>query len=208
MIKRPLDVRFREAVLAGHKRTTIRDNAWPVGVPIMLYSWEGKAYRSKQAEVAPVVVSEVRPIKITHREDGVMVYAYGDPGKRLLHELEGFASSEEMDAWFRPLVAPGKTVEKHLMVFLLATGLAYRGSDGAVTCFLCDHEMEWRDCDCCCGEGYLDGYEEDPINYAPGEDVTCHMCGGHGGEHICETKDCRTVVCTRVVNNPDEPRGK
>jgi hypothetical protein len=80
-------------------------------------------------------------------------------------------------------------------------GLGYRGSDGAMTCALCDYEMEWRDCDHCCGDGYLDGYEDDPINYAPGEDVPCHMCGGNGGEWICETKECRTVVCTRIAKN-------
>lgn len=39
MIKRPLNSQFREKVLCGEKTTTIRDKAWPVGVPIMLYAY-------------------------------------------------------------------------------------------------------------------------------------------------------------------------
>lgn len=117
MIKRPLNARFREPVLRDEKVTTIREKAWPVGVPIMLYNWSGAAYRSKQIDVAPVVVSEVRDIRITHREDGDMIYAYGRPGARLLHETEGFASRTDLDAWFRPLVRRGQTVKKHLMLF-------------------------------------------------------------------------------------------
>jgi hypothetical protein len=203
MIKRPLDPRFREDVLAGRKRTTIRDKAWPLGVPIMLYSWSGNPYRSKQYEVAPVVVGEVRSIKITHREDGGMLYAYGEPAKKPLYETEGFASREEMDAWFRPLVAPGKTVEKQLMCFLLAVGLAYRGSDGATTCFLCDCEMEWEDCSACAGDGGFDGYEEDPNWYAPGEIAPCSQCRSKGGDWWCQTKDCKTITCARVVSLPN-----
>lgn len=117
MIKRPLSPKFREAVLGGVKTTTIRDNPWPVGVPIMLYNWSGAAYHSKQNDVAAVVVSEVWPIKITHREDGGMLYAYGQPGDRPIHETEGFASRAEMDEWFRPLVKRGQTVTKSLMLF-------------------------------------------------------------------------------------------
>jgi hypothetical protein len=74
----------------------------------------------------------------------------------------------------------------------------YRGSDGAVCCCLCDNEAEWRDCDACCGDGFLDGYEDDPINYSPGEDVTCHMCGGNGGDHVCTTQGCPTVTMLSI----------
>lgn len=38
-------------------------------------------------------------------------------GFRRVDQSEGFASQEEMDAWFRPLVKPGKSVEKALMLF-------------------------------------------------------------------------------------------
>lgn len=117
MIKRPLNPRFREAVLADGKTTTIRDKPWPVGVPIMLYSWSGAPYRSKQIDVAPVIVKGFWTIRITHLEDGGMLYAYGRVNAQPLHETEGFASRAEMDEWFRPLVKPGQTVEKTLMRF-------------------------------------------------------------------------------------------
>ena len=38
--------------------TTIRDKPWPIGVPIMLYYWSGKPYRSKQVDIAPVIVRD------------------------------------------------------------------------------------------------------------------------------------------------------
>lgn len=81
-------------------------------------------------------------------------------------------------------------------------GLGYRGSDGAMTCFLCDAEMDWAECSACGGDGFFDGYEEDPINYSPGEDVTCHQCGGEGGDYWCPTEACKTITCTRVVHKP------
>lgn len=117
MLKRPLDPRFREPVLAGRKTTTIRDKAWPVGVPIMLYNWSGAAYRSKQMDVAPVVVTGFWTIRITHRPDGAMAYQCGKESGPALHETEGFASQSEMDDWFRPLVKRGRTIEKTLMRF-------------------------------------------------------------------------------------------
>lgn len=120
MIKRPLNVRFRNPVLTGVKTSTIRNKPWPVGVQIMLYNWSGAAYRSPQLDVAAVIVREVRAIRITHRYDGGMLYAYGQPNERRLHETEGFATREELDAWFRPLVRRGATVEKAMMFFSLA----------------------------------------------------------------------------------------
>ena len=117
MIKRPLNSRFRDPVLRGEKTTTIRDNPWPVGVPIMLFNWSGAAYRSKHEDVAPVIVKGFWTVRITHREDGGMLYAYGRVNSQPLHETEGFASRAEMDAWFRPLIPQGQTVEKTLMLF-------------------------------------------------------------------------------------------
>lgn len=118
MLKRPLNPRFREPVLRDEKTTTIRDKAWPVGVPIMLYSWSGTAYRSKQVDVCSVVVRGFWTIRITrlHRGD-IMVYRCGKESGPELYKSEGFASKEEMDAWFRPLVKPGHTIEKTLMLF-------------------------------------------------------------------------------------------
>ncbi len=125
MIRRSLNERFAGKVLSKIKTTTIRDKAWPVGVPIMLFRWSGKPYRSKQIEIAPVIVEETGSIHITHREDGGMIYAgfihqnFDLIKGTRLHESEGFESRAEMDDWFRPLVKPGQTVTKALMRFSL-----------------------------------------------------------------------------------------
>ena len=65
MIKRPLNPRFSDAVREGRKFTTIRADLWPVGVPIMLYNWSGAAYRSKQIDVAAIIVQGFWLIEIT-----------------------------------------------------------------------------------------------------------------------------------------------
>jgi hypothetical protein len=123
MIKRPLNSRFREPVLRGEKTTTIRDKPWPVGAPIMLYSWSGAPYRSKQIDLAPVVVKGFWTIRMTHQRDGVMVYECGKESGPALHETEGFGSQVEMDDWFRPLVKPGQTLAKTLMLFSVSNPL-------------------------------------------------------------------------------------
>jgi hypothetical protein len=46
MLKRPLNSRFNDAVLANQKITAILDKPWPIGVPIMLYNWTGAAYHN------------------------------------------------------------------------------------------------------------------------------------------------------------------
>jgi hypothetical protein len=120
MLKRPLNPRFSQAVLDGRKVTTIRATFWRADVPIMLYNWTGLPYRSKQRDVAAVMVEYVAPIRITHREDGGMIYAYGPLSGTPLHATEGFESRSEMDAWFRPLVKPGQTITRFLMRFRLA----------------------------------------------------------------------------------------
>jgi hypothetical protein len=78
-------------------------------------------------------------------------------------------------------------------------GDAYRGSDGAMTCALCDYEMDWEDCGFCGGDAEFDGYEEDPNWYAPGEMVPCSQCGGSGGDYFCGNKNCKTITCMRVI---------
>lgn len=117
MIKRPLNPRFREPVLRDEKTTTIRDKLWPLGVPIMLYNWSGAAYRSKQSNVAAVIVKGYWTIRITHKPDGAMAYECGKESAPAIYVSEGFASQAEMDEWFRPLVKPGWTAEKVLMRF-------------------------------------------------------------------------------------------
>ena len=120
MIKRPLNSRFSDAVREGRKITTIRDNPWPVGVPIMLYQWSGAAYRSKQNDVVVVKVSGYWPIQIHRLPDGTMRYIHGMENIKPLYETEGFKTSDELDDWFRPLVKPGQTITKTLMRFRLA----------------------------------------------------------------------------------------
>lgn len=124
MIKRPLDPRFSEAVKEGRKFTTIRENPWPVGKPIMLYNWSGKPYRSKHVDVAPVRVSGFWTIRITRNDDDSMSYECGMENAKPIHETEGFDSAEAMDDWFRPLVKPGATIEKALMRFSLLNAKA------------------------------------------------------------------------------------
>ncbi len=106
MIRRPVHNKLAGAVRAKIKQTTMREKAWPVGVPIMLYEWSGKPYRSKQVEVGVVAVSWVRD---------VWIHRLGDE----MWEVEGFESQQEMNAWFRALVKPGKVLKRKLMRFVL-----------------------------------------------------------------------------------------
>ena len=127
MLKRPLNSRFSQAVLDGRKFTTIRPKPWPVGSPIMLYNWSGAAYRSKQADVAPVIVSGFWPITIAQTDEGEMRYAYGMENEKPLWETEGFESRDDMDEWFSAVVRPGQSVTRWLMRFSLAN--TYSGTD-------------------------------------------------------------------------------
>lgn len=121
MIKRPLNPNFSQAVLEGRKFTTIREKPWPVRKPIMLYNWTGAPYRSKQRDVAAIVVQGFWPIEIAHHADGSMTYSHGMENAKRLHETEGFPSREAMDEWFRKIVKPGQIARMTLMRFRLAT---------------------------------------------------------------------------------------
>lgn len=114
MHRRPLDPRFNQAVLDGSKFTTIRDKIWPIGVPIMLYNWSGAPYRSKQRNVAPIIVDGYWPILLHHHTDGSMSYDYGMQKTIPLYSTEGFSTASDLDAWFRPLIPQGKTGLKFL----------------------------------------------------------------------------------------------
>lgn len=43
----------------------------------------------------------------------------------------------------------------------------------------------WVPCWAGCQDGYLDAYEDDPINCDPGELEMCDECCGHGGWTVC-----------------------
>jgi hypothetical protein len=45
--------------------------------------------------------------------------------------------------------------------------------------------MEWVDCQACQGEGGRDLYEENPLEYDPGEIEPCDVCYGAGGYLEC-----------------------
>jgi hypothetical protein len=89
-------------------------------------------------------------------------------------------------------------------------GLGFRDSEGVLSCALCKAEMEWQECSACGGDGFFDGYEEDPNWYQPGECVDCSQCAGQGGDYWCPTDDCKTFVCTRIVkpNVGSQPRAE
>lgn len=53
-----------------------------------------------------------------------------------------------------------------------------------VCCARCGGSTEWDNCDRC-DDGYIDEHDDDPINFSPGEFVTCHVCHGHGGWNYC-----------------------
>lgn len=117
MIKRPVNERFKRAVLSGRKYTTIRQKVWPVGAPIMLYHWSGKAYRSEHVDICPVKVLGWWPIEISHLPGGEMSYDVGMEHNGRLFSVEGFESQDEMDEWFRPLVSMGAVQVQMLMRF-------------------------------------------------------------------------------------------
>ena len=49
---------------------------------------------------------------------------------------------------------------------------------------------EWESCWQCFGEGDFDPNDDDPINYAPGEEYEeCSECYGNGGYWVC--RECR-----------------
>lgn len=90
----------------------------------------------------------------------------------------------------------------------LPPGSAYRGSDGAVTCCLCDSECEWEECSSCGGDGGFDGYEEDPLWYHPGEMAPCPSCNSQGGSYWCPNDDCKNGEIVRIYRSKPNARAE
>lgn len=84
----------------------------------MLYNWSGAAYRSKQIDVAPVLVEYETKIIISN-VDGIMWYLPDHIDWIPLHVTEGFTEKHEMDDWFQQIVKPGQQSIQHLMRFRL-----------------------------------------------------------------------------------------
>lgn len=123
MTRRPLNIRFADAVPSCIKTTTLRDKPWPVGVPIQLYHWLGAPYRSKQLNCAVIVVESTERIQITRTVLGLGYWKDGtDEFLTGLWRTEGFRSQADMNDWFFPLVKCGTTVDKYLMRFRLWKG--------------------------------------------------------------------------------------
>lgn len=116
MIRRPLNSRFNGAVERDEKITTIRDKAWPVGVPIMLYNWTGLPYRSKQKAICDVTVSKTSLIVISRSADAIH-FAYDMELPRPLWSCEGFDSEQDMHDWFAAKLKLGQSVTKVLHLF-------------------------------------------------------------------------------------------
>jgi hypothetical protein len=126
MIKRPLDQRFRDAVLEGRKITTMRVKPWPVGKPIVLYHWTGAAYRSKHVDIAVIEVLQTDRVVIRRDLDGHLSYRRGGIFElpRPLWFYEGFAAQADMDEWFGPLLKKDPLITRHLMLFRVIKPLA------------------------------------------------------------------------------------
>ena len=57
-------------------------------------------------------------------------------------------------------------------------------------CPYCGAELEWVDCEMCGGASGFDAWEEDPINFSPGDEwVPCEFCKGEGGYLECPNAD-------------------
>ena len=58
--------------------------------------------------------------------------------------------------------------------------------DAPPRCLDCGEDMERELCDYCDGTGDVDCYEDDAINYAPGQEYEpCGQCDGDGGWWLC-----------------------
>lgn len=56
-------------------------------------------------------------------------------------------------------------------------------------CAICGCELEWVECHIlACEDGWIDGYEDDPLWFSPGELERCSECQGKGGEWWCPDK--------------------
>jgi DNA-directed RNA polymerase subunit RPC12/RpoP len=76
-------------------------------------------------------------------------------------------------------------------------------------CPQCGGAFRIRSCEICDGEGEIDLYEEDAINFSPGETEYCEACSGTGIDEWCPNcgdvsrETCPTCGGNAYVLDPD-----
>ena len=76
----------------------------------------------------------------------------------------------------------------------------YHGSDGAITCAMCDCEAEVDHCEHC--EDGFDGHDcgDDTCCCSwPDENVPCQICYGRGFNYSCLNNDCKALELSRRI---------
>ena len=68
----------------------------------------------------------------------------------------------------------------------------------------CDHTLT-AICHQCCGDGFFDLHEDDPLWYEPGDIEGCRDCASTGTLHWCRECGYDFVLKRRIcVDSPDE----
>ena len=69
-----------------------------------------------------------------------------------------------------------------------------------ICCGECGHSMFERRCTSLgCEDGYIDGYEEDPLWYDDGDLIRCSECRGRGFFRWCPNDACKTNLLPEVT---------
>lgn len=92
---------FAEAIRTGAKRQTIRPRFVPkLGERLSLREWTGLPYRSKQRELAQVMVTEM--FSITIQDQSMMINGVDATPEEIkaLTIADGFRNEKEMRQWF------------------------------------------------------------------------------------------------------------
>jgi hypothetical protein len=119
MIKRRINKQFAAALKRGGKTTTIRNEPWPVGVPIMLYAWSSKGDRSRR-DLVKVMVTEVCSIAICRGlNDEITLFVPNDPPDPPLFKGEGYQSHITLCDWFKKRIGRGSSSQMYLIRFRL-----------------------------------------------------------------------------------------
>lgn len=72
-----------------------------------------------------------------------------------------------------------------------------------LSCPRCGGSATWEECSSCGGDGYYDGYEDDPLWYEPGEIEMCEQCDGRGGWWLCLGHCWHEAYTPAALSAPD-----